>query len=259
MKYVKDELYKLNHSFQGRICILLVSLMAIFLTVANIVIGKGSEDSFLTFPMYLISNIQNVYILIIVAIIATTNLFDKEFQNRTYIYIFIRPISWLHLFISKILASFLYMLEILSGILIFSLVIGLFVGTIKPCSELDPNLLSSIIRLLGYFFIVAISFFFIISLTSIVSINARNQITSIVVGIILFFITIILMISIFPGDKSFTPFYYLFFSQDVSNLYTISIIKRVIKGIFILALYSLIPMYFTYRIGNKIRKGEKYV
>lgn len=258
--YAKNELYKLNHSLQGKLGILIIGLLALFLSTTYIKVGNAFQNSFLSFPMYLISNIQNIYILIIISIIATTFLFDREFQDRTYIYIFIRPVSWVRLLIDKIIASYLYIIELLCGITIFSIILGLLTGNIKPCSSLDTTLISSFIRVFGYFIITSLSFIFIISLTSLISINCRNQIGSIITTLILFFIIIILIIAIFKeSNYSFTPFYYLFFSQYISELTVSSIIKIIFKGLVILLIYSIIPFFLAYKIGNKIRKGEKNV
>jgi ABC-2 type transport system permease protein len=252
IKYLKIELYKLNKSTNGKISLLLVSALFIIYSLIAFYRSKNIISA-IQFSMYMFSNINNTFAIYFITILMTTFMFAKEFEDRTFTYIFCRPVSWIKLFITKILAILIFLGEIILGIFVLSFIIGALFWNISKIPGLDLNLLQSITRMCYYYISSWFNLVFIISLTIFISILLKKQIGTMIASCGVFFI-LALFVSYIPENITYsTPTIYLFLSFFIkTNI--INFMNFVYKGMVISFLYSLIIIVFTFFITLRIRK-----
>ncbi|HGG0418967.1 TPA: ABC transporter permease, partial [Clostridium sporogenes] len=105
MSYLNIEIKKIRKSKLGLITFITVC----FFTVTLYAIFRYTDKEMSVFKFFFrVFAGLNYLPFIIPAIVFISLLFAKEFQDRTMIYTFLRPVKYYKLFFSKMLAAFLY-------------------------------------------------------------------------------------------------------------------------------------------------------
>lgn len=257
MKYIKNELYKLNKSRQGMIGYLLVLFLMIGYTMLFLTKNEFRESvtGGIEFSIAILSNISHTYILFFIIFLMTSFIFAKEFESRTYVYIFIRPVSWASLFTAKIAAVMIYFAQIIITVLLVSLLTGVLVWGAKPIGSVDLTMAESVCRLLYYYLSTWFNMVFLVSLCALVSVILKSQISTIIVSFAIF-LSLALAVSYIPDILIYnSPTLYLFlvfFLKEKFQIFS----SMFYKGILICSVYSIILGLIAYVVSYRMRRGE---
>jgi ABC-2 type transport system permease protein len=196
------------------------------------------------------SNVQKFYILSVCTIFITSLIFAKEIQDRVCIYIFVRPVSLVKLYISKILAIWIYLILMLSTVFIISIITNTIIG--KGISI--EIIYEKIGYISSYYFMMAVSVLIVINLSAVFSVILKNQLSSILATLLA-----IMFITFFSYALPDVLFYYTYVPyMELTHIveYTSDRYNDLfVKGIFIILIYSSIFFFITNSYVKKLKKG----
>ena len=129
----------------------------------------------------------DILFLHIPTIIATGLLFSKEFQDRTMMYVFIRPINHTKLFFSKVIAIFVYSSAVISSYCIVLFLISIIFLKNKPL-DFDLMLHHTMIRAGILFLYTFIGILLVCTLCCFISMFVRNMFGCSIISCILWVI-----------------------------------------------------------------------
>lgn len=159
MKYIRLELYKLHHSRAGQL-FMLIPVLAGFCFIIMFLQKRELIKGTFQLMVAVINNLNNNVVFTITAAFVTSFLFAKEFQDRSYLYVFFRPISLLKLYFYRVIAIMLYLLEIILIISIICVAIGIVLFHDITIDTGDISLVNYIIRNVLFIILIWLQNFF---------------------------------------------------------------------------------------------------
>lgn len=189
MDYINVELKKIRKS--SLLAISIISLLA-FSIIYFIINSLISPDISCFKFIYRSYAILAYFPILVPPILFTSLLLGKEFQDRTLMYTFIRPIKYNRLFVAKIAATYLYSLFICCLIFILTVIYGVIFFDITPF-EFDSNIFQSCLRCFILLIYTSVGTLLVISLSSIVNMYLRNMVGSVINTMIMWVILSIII------------------------------------------------------------------
>lgn len=183
MNYIGVELYKLNHSKSGRIFMCISILTAVFFIMMFMQRKEMIKGTLQLMPA-VINNMDKSFVFIAVTAFVTSFIFAKEFQDRTYLYVFFRPVSLAKLYMNRIIAIMIYLFEIFFVISFICALAGIVLFKGFTIETGDTSLKYYIIRNILFISVLWFQNIFIILLDILISGIVENQMFSTVITII---------------------------------------------------------------------------
>lgn len=250
--YLKNELAKIRKSKSLLIVLLLALIYSTFI-YGEYFIRQPLNQSCFVFFYKCISGLTGIPIVNICAIVFTSLLFAKEFEDRTIIYVFMRPIKCSKLFFSKIAAIIIYSFGITILLFLITLLLSLgFFEVIKLPD--DISITNSFIRCLICLLYTFVGMLISIGLSCLMSVTTRNQFGSIILTTIIFMLTTIWTFEI--GNYIIPISTY----ENPVNYFTISFNEFLVKCrnfTFINVFVIFVLVAVSYYLFRRLRKGIK--
>lgn len=199
MDYINVELKKIRKS--RLLAISIISLLA-FSIIYFIINSLISPDISCFKFIYRSYAILAYFPILVPPILFTSLLLGKEFQDRTLMYTFIRPIKYSRLFVAKIAATYLYSLFICCLFFILTVIYGVIFFDITPF-EFDSNIFQSCLRCFILLIYTCVGTLLVISLSSIINMYSRNMVGSIMSTMIIWAILSIVLFKFNINDTLF--------------------------------------------------------
>lgn len=235
---VYNEMIKLMYRKRYSYLLMLVFLISISMGLigkfVNGIIGLYISN----FPITVLS-ILMTFVLPLIIFMVVADLFTAEQENGTIKAVLTTPVSRINIYISKILAIFIYACMILLAGLISGLIYGAFFNSFSSIS-IGYTILSYIISALPIVPII----FFAVTISQIIKSPSGTVMISILIYLAIYVITIIFP-QVYPiSFTSYTGWYLLFIG-------TIIPVFNVINIVVLLIAYSLIFFAISFLLFDK--------
>lgn len=256
MRYLKNELKKINKSKLSQILLALVLIYSVVIYSTYLYI-LDNQQSFLTFFLESFRKMTTIPIFNIISIALSSLLVAREYQDRTMMYVYIRPAKTYKLFFSKFIAVMLYSCFIVLIVFLLTLFIGCLFFEYIPF-YFDTNIGDSMLRCLIYLLYTFVGLLISTSLSFLICVIVRNQVGSALISILLFtFFSIANWeFSLWGKSYSFPMSTYMdpsiYFNLDLN-----SFISRCGKFTLLNLLVISIFIFISYIISLQIRTEEK--
>ena len=250
--YLKQELMKIKKS-KSFLIILLVTLSYSIIVYSEYLYSISRSESFFIFFYKSVSGFTGVPIVNIGAIVFTSLLFAKEFEDRTIIYIFMRPIKCGKLFLGKILAIIIYSFAVTTILFLITLVLSISFFELKSLPG-DISMANSFIRCLVCILYTFVGILISIGLSCLISVITRNQVGSIILSSILFMFTSVAHFTIWNYTIPISTYY------NTVNYFTVNFNTFIVKcrNFTILNLFVIFVLTgISYYLLMKLRTGLK--
>lgn len=195
--------------------------------------------------------------MLVPPILFTSLLFGKEFEDRTIMYTFIRPINYRKLFLSKIAAAYLYSLFIACLFFIVTSIYGMIFFSITPF-EFDNSILQSSFRCLVLFLYTCIGMLLVISICSIINMYSLKMFGSVIFTSILWIVLSVIVVNVnFNGDAFRIPFTTYLNPVEYYEQLMSTFLIRCIGVTVINCIVIFLELFCAYKRALKFRKGLK--
>jgi hypothetical protein len=252
MKYLKSELVKIRKS-RSLFIILLLALSYSIFVYAEYFYEQSTNQSFFIFFYKSISGLTDIPIFNIGSIVFTSLLFAKEFEDRTILYIFMRPVECSKLFFSKIIAIIIYSFGIIIILFLNTLIVSICFFGIKVLPG-DISIANSIIRCLVCLLYTFVGILISTGLSCLMAVTIKNEFGSIILSTIIFMITTIWTLKIGKYTIPISTY------QNPVNYFTINFNEFLVRCrnftmLNIVVIFVL--MALSYHVLRQLRKGLK--
>ena len=257
MWYLSSELKKIRRSKQLLFSFILIFIIvAVYYPVNNIASSDMSMFKFI-FRVY---GLLGFFPLSIPPVLFISLLFAKEFQDRTMTYIFLRPIKYYKLFLSKIFASAIYSSLIATIYFAVTVVYGFFFFIVVPF-EHDSCVKDSMIRCCILFLYTLIGLLLISALSCFISIFVRHMFGSVIITFTIWIInSFFLSATFYLMDQEFKAGISTYLNPAAYSELDLNLfVDRFIAVTILNLVVVLIGLFISYRISLKYRKGKKVI
>ncbi|KNY28936.1 ABC transporter permease [Pseudobacteroides cellulosolvens] len=252
-KSIKNEYTKINDSILGKASFIIsIALTIIYMVIYGVSLDKN--QSFLSYSAEVFERVSLLYIFSFIAVTLTALLFAREFQDRTIIYVLIRPIKASKLFLNKIFAIALYVFKIMTLCFFIPMLPGLIIFKFQYFN-FDANWVDSILKMALFYVNSLISIFLPIIICVLISLISKNQLISIISTLVVFFIGIFLNLTVtfgsFQTKMSVIP--YIVMTKYIEEKFNI-FKDYFMYYTFMQAIFLLIVFVLCYRYWTRITK-----
>lgn len=256
MDYLSTELRKIHASkFFQLSCIALAVFSLIYFAINSITTPDISIFKFI----YRAYATLAYFPLLIPPILFTSLLFGREFQDRTMVYAFMRPIRYSRLFISKLAAICVSSIAISVIFFIVTLIYGAIFFKVEAFS-FDTSISYSVLRCFILLVYTCIGDLIVASVSVMVNIFSRNLFGSIMGSIIIWGILSIMLCKFklngeiikIPMSTYLNPamYYEMSFHGFLNRFAVVSIINLILISI---------VLFIAYKISLGFRKGTRLI
>lgn len=233
MRALKIELIKIIKSPLSWIGFALLLAFPLFIII--FIRTRFADKTALDITVFSIVTLIDTFALYIVCAMVSSLSFAGEFQHKTLRYILLRPISLGKLFFNKVLSSLLFVFTIFLTAVLLCLLLNSLLWDLLPLHGKGNVVLSNplfrISLIIGSALVICL---FLISVTTLFSVILKNQVTVIIVTVLLFLLLFILGF-VFPQVKAVLPIYFrtAFFNEigeEQINLPAIFIKQLILIG-----------------------------
>ncbi|WP_097004350.1 ABC transporter permease [Lacrimispora amygdalina] len=251
MKYLSVELLKISKSIESKISYLFTIVM-VFIIIISFKMGDTSGVSNIDSVFLTLGNFNRYIMIYFVMILMTSLVVANEFNYGTYRYLMMRPVSLKQLLINKYIALWIFagIILLLTSIVSFLVGTTLF-GTGVLHGENQIELSQPLLRFIIFYIGTWINTFFIIQLTTYISILLKNNINTIVVTFSAIFVVLFLTRFVSDSILDFTPINYITLKPYIFNA---SIDwSHIIFGILITQIYGA---FFSFLSLAKLKRED---